>query len=175
MKRKNMFFKAGILLLTLLLLLGLEGCSSSKQGRVIYIRTYGTVERATFGFTFEDAADGVIDNPIFTGGVVIETETGAQLDAHWDRTTPPEAGTRVIVWTGGSRLDWHVERTLSEDDELVSINIVSIETDDGEVLSALWDEGLLGTPIVQSMGMTVEIKPASDSDVWRVTKIVAAP
>lgn len=175
MKRKNVFFKAGILLLSLLLLPGLMGCTPSKEGKVVYIRTYGTIVSASIGFTFEDAADGVIDNPIFTGGVTVEIESGARIDARWDRDTPPEGGERVIVWTGGSRLDWRVERELSENDDLTFINIVRIQTSSGEILDALWDEEELGTPIVQSMGMTVEIIPTDELDVWRVTKIVATP
>jgi len=173
--KKNVFLMAGILLLSLLLLPGLVGCTPSTQGKVIYIRTYGTVISASFGFTFEDAADGVIDNPIFTGGVTVETENGERIDARWDRTTPPDGGERVIVWTGGSRLDWRVERELAGDEDLTLINIVSVETDDNKILDVLWDEEALGTPIVQSMGMTVEIKPTDNPDIWRVTRIITTP
>ncbi len=176
MKRKNVFFKAGILLLSLLLLPSLSGCgAASKQGKVVYIRTYGRIVSVSMAFTLEDAVDGVIDNPIFTGSVTVETADGTNVNARWDRRTPPDSGTRVIIWTGGSREDWQVERELSEDDDVTLINGVRIEVEDGGFVAALWDEQELGVPIVRSMGMTVKISPTDDPAIWRVTRIVTEP
>ena len=175
---KKAIFRFGSLLLALLFLLAITGCgaiSRSKQGRVVYIRTHGLIVSASMAFTLEDAADGVIDNPIFTGSVTVETADGTQVNARWDRRTPPDSGTRVIIWTGGSQEDWQVEKALSEDDDVTLINRVRIEVEGNGFVEALWDEQELGVPIVQSMGMTVKISPTDDPDIWRVTRIVAEP
>jgi len=82
MKQKHIFYMVGMLLLFLIFMPTLTGCSPSEKGEVVHIRTHGTVASVSIGFTLQDAADGVIDNPIFTGSVTVEIENGAQFDAY---------------------------------------------------------------------------------------------